>query len=76
VFTRIRGANLTIKRSKYHLGHREVSVVGHIAGKGQIKVQPDKVRAVKENLRPRSKEDVRSFLGLHVIPKHSFPTVG
>jgi hypothetical protein len=48
VFTRIRGANLTIKRSKYHLGHREVSVVGHIAGKGQIKVQPDKVRAVKE----------------------------
>jgi hypothetical protein len=64
VFTRIRGANLTITRSKYHLGGREVSVVGHIVGKGQIKVQPDKVRAVKEYLRPRSKEDVRSFLGL------------
>jgi hypothetical protein len=50
VFQRIRGANLTIKPSKCHLGGREVSVVGHIVGKGQIKVQPDKVRAVKEYL--------------------------
>jgi hypothetical protein len=64
VFTRIRGANLTIKPSKCHLGGREVSVVGHLVGKGQIKVQPDKVRAVKEYPRPRSKKDVRSFLGL------------
>ena len=67
----IRGDNLTIKPSKCHLGGREVSVVGHIVGKGQIKVQPDKVRAVKENLRPRSKKDVRSFLGLSgYYPKH------
>jgi hypothetical protein len=64
MFQRIRGANLTIKPSKCHLGGREVSVVGHIVGKGQIKVQPDKVRAVKEYPRPRSKKDVRSFLGL------------
>ena len=58
VFTRIRGANLTIKPSKCHLGGREVSV-----GKGQIKVQPDKVRAIKEYPRPKSKKDVRSVLG-------------
>lgn len=60
VFTIIRGANLTIKPSKCHLGGREVPVVGHIVGKGQIKVQPDKVRAVKEY----TKKDVRSFLGV------------
>jgi hypothetical protein len=67
VFQRIRGANLTIKPSKCHLGGREVSVVGHIVGKGQIKVQPDKVRAVKEYPRPRSKKDVRSFLDNNAI---------
>ena len=38
-------------------------MVGHIVGKGQIKVQPDKVRAIKEYPRKRSKKDVRSVLG-------------
>jgi hypothetical protein len=61
----IRGDNLTIKPSKCHLGGIDVPVVGHIVDKGQIKVQPDKVRAVKEYPRPRSKKDVRSFLGLY-----------
>ena len=42
----------------------EVTLHGHIVSKDGIKVDPSKVEAVRDWLRPRNASKVRSFLGL------------
>ena len=42
----------------------EVTFHGHIVGADGIKVDPYKVEAVRDWLRPRNFSEVRSFLGL------------
>lgn len=64
VFERLKRAGLTVKLKKCQFGRSEVSLLGHVVGRGQIKPDPKKIQAVQEYPQPRTKTDVRSFLGL------------
>jgi len=60
----LRKANLKLKPSKCHIAQKELKVLGHIVSEEGIKVDPDKVKAVREFSTPNSKTKVRSFLAL------------
>ena len=49
---------------KCQVKQRKVKYVGHLLTKNGLLPDPDKVRAVRELPTPKSKEDVRRFLGL------------
>jgi len=54
--------NLCFKRSKYDLNVEEIPILGVIVGKGQVKMEQDKIKAVKEWKTPTKVKDVESFL--------------
>ena len=55
--------NLCFKRSKYNFNMEEISILGVIIGKGQVKMEQEKIKAVKEWKTPTRVKDVESFLG-------------
>ncbi len=63
VFGRLLGAGLKLKPRKCALFSTKTEYLGHVVSESGIKVNPDKVRAVKEWPVPESKREVRSFLG-------------
>ena len=64
MFTRLRQAGLTVKLHKCRFGMNETEYLGHIVGNGVVKPCIDKVKAVNESPSPKTKKEVRSFLGL------------
>ena len=64
VLTRLCERNLTAKPVKCKFGMQECAYLGHIVGNGQVKPDPEKVRAVENFPRPATKKQVRVFLGL------------
>lgn len=63
VFLRLRAAYLKINPKKCNLFGREVKYLGHVVSGEGISTDPEKISAVKEWPVPRSKKQVRSFLG-------------
>ena len=55
--------NLCFKRSKCDFNMEEIPILGVIVGKGQIKMEQEKIKAVKEWKTPTKIKDVESFLG-------------
>ena len=55
--------NLCFKQSKYDFNMEEISILGVIVGKGQVKMEQEKIKAVKEWKIPTKIKDVESFLG-------------
>ena len=66
IFERLRGANMTCKASKCVLFATETEYLGHIVGRGGLKMDPAKITKVKEIVATsiNTLERVRSFLGL------------
>jgi len=64
VFQELRNAKLTARPSKCSFGFSELEFLGHIAGRGVIKPVQDKVASIKHFPIPKTKKNVRSFLGL------------
>ena len=64
VLTRLAEAGLTAKLQKCHLGTDHCQYLGHVIGRKIIQPQQDKIESVKEFPIPKSKKDVRTFLGL------------
>jgi RNase H-like domain found in reverse transcriptase/Reverse transcriptase (RNA-dependent DNA polymerase)/Integrase zinc binding domain/Chromo (CHRromatin Organisation MOdifier) domain/Retroviral aspartyl protease len=56
--------NLKAKMSKCHFLQSEVKYLGHIVGREGIKVDPEKVKVVKEWPQPQNIHKLRQFLGL------------
>ena len=54
--------NLCFKRSKYDFNMEEIPILGVIVGKGQIKMEQEKIKAVKEWKTLMKVKDVESFL--------------
>ena len=54
--------NLCFKRSKYDFNIEEIPILGVIVGKGQVKMEQEKIKAVKEQKIPTKIKDVKSFL--------------
>ena len=55
--------NLCFKRSKCDFDIEEISILGVIVGKGQVKMEQEKIKAVKEWKIPTKVKNVESFLG-------------
>ncbi len=64
VFERLEKAGLTVKASKCQIGMRECVYLGHVVGNGCVKPESSKIEAVSSFPVPRTKKQVRSFLGL------------
>jgi len=55
--------NLCFKRSKCNFNIEEIPILGVVVGKGQIQMEQEKIKAVKEWKTPTRVKDVESFLG-------------
>jgi len=55
--------NLCFKRSKCDFNMEEIPILGVVVGKGQVKMEQEKIKAVKEWKTPTRVKDVESFLG-------------
>ena len=55
--------NLYFKRSKCNFNIKEIPILGVIVGKGQVQMETNKVKAVKEWKTPTKIKEVKSFLG-------------
>lgn len=64
VFTRLRTAGLTLKRSKCVFVENDVHLLGHIVGTEGIKPDPAKLEAIRNFPTPRNVKGIQSFLGL------------
>lgn len=64
VLNRLREAGLTVKASKCQLVQAEVTYLGHVIGQGNRRPSEVKVAAIRDFPQPRTKTDIRSFLGV------------
>ena len=55
--------NLCFKQSKYDFNIEEILILGVIVGKGQVKMEQEKIKAIKEWKTPTKVKYVESFLG-------------
>eukprot|EP00253_Pinus_taeda_P028887 PITA_28887 len=62
--TTIGGETIICKRSKCFFGVQEVEYLGHIVSHEGVKVDPSKIKAIKEWKIPTSIKHLRGFLGL------------
>ena len=54
--------NLCFKQSKYDFDMEEILILGVIVGRGQVKMEQEKIEAVKEWKTPMKVKDMESFL--------------
>ena len=64
LFLRLRKANLKVKPSKCQCAMFECVYLGHVVGKGTVRLESSKIEAIKRMPVPRTKKGVRQFLGL------------
>ena len=64
VLTRLSVHGLTVKPIKCQLFHRRVTYLGHLVGGGEVRPLVPKIKVLKDFLRPKTKSQLRSFLGL------------
>ena len=55
--------NLCFKQSKCDFNMEEIPILGVVVGKGQVKMEQEKIKAVKEWKTPTKVKDIKSFLG-------------
>ena len=64
VLQRLREAGLTVKARKCQFGMEQCLYLGHIVGNGMVRPEMSKVEAISAFATPRTKKEVRVFLGL------------
>ena len=64
VLIRMREADLTLKPEKCSFGLRKIKFLGHVVDSDGIKMDPDKIEAVRNFKIPNNLTGIRSFLGL------------
>lgn len=80
VLQSLREAGLTANVQKCQFGQTQCEFLGHVVGHGKVSPAELKVQAVRDFERPRTKKNVRQFLGLsgyyrrfiHHYAEHSF----
>ncbi len=63
VFGSLRKAGLTCRTEKCEFGKTKLQFLGHYIGNGTLSVPEDRVTAMAEYQRPRTRKQLRSFLG-------------
>lgn len=64
IFDRLREHNLKLKVSKCSFCKDELTYLGHLVSKNGIRPDPEKCRAIDKIKIPKSKKELKSFLGL------------
>ena len=64
LFGVLREAGLTCRKSKCMFGKRRLEFLGHVVGDGVMSVPRVRVKALEEHPVPRSRKQLRAFLGL------------
>jgi hypothetical protein len=64
VLRKLAAADLTIEPKKCQFLKHEARILGHIAGNGEIKMNPEKIKVVMEYPRPTTARKIKQFLGL------------
>ena len=64
VLSAIAKAGITLKMKKCHFAKKELEFLGVIVGKDGVRPDPQKIAAVKEFAPPKTKRQLRSFLGM------------
>lgn len=64
LFGRLETSGLTVRPSKCVIGAEGVTFLGHHVGEGVIGLDEDNVDKIRKAPRPKTKKDLRSFLGL------------
>ena len=64
VLERFREVGLTAKPSKCEWAAASCTYLGHVVGRGQVRPEECKVKAVRDIAQPITMTDIRSFLGL------------
>ncbi len=59
----LRESGLTVKKEKCAWGLQQVEYLGHLIGNGQLSVPDHRITAMKIFIKPKSKRDLRAFLG-------------
>ena len=60
----MRRAGLTVKPSKCYFGYPNVKFLDHVVGEGKLQMVNDKVKQIRSAREPRTKKQLRAFLGL------------
>jgi len=53
--------NLCFKKSKYNFNMEEISILKVVVGKGQVKMEQEKIKVIKKWKTPTKIKDVESF---------------
>ncbi len=64
LFEVLKSEGLTCKRSKCCFGRVKLEFLGHVVGGGRINVAEARVRAIRDHPRPRTRKQLRAFLGM------------
>jgi hypothetical protein len=64
LFESVKQAGLTLKPSKCYFGFTNISFLGHVVTSGTLSTETDKVDKILNAPRPRTKKEVRAFMGL------------
>jgi hypothetical protein len=73
VFQLLRDAGLRVKLKKSEFDVPEVPYLGHIIGEHGARTDPAKLQGILDHPEPRTKSDIRSFLGLVGYYREYFP---
>ena len=63
VLSKLSEAKLTAKPSKCEWGKQYVQYLGHTVGEGRVSVPEARVESIKHYVRPKTKEQLKSFPG-------------
>lgn len=64
VLERFKNAGLTLQTEKCHFLQHKIVYLGHVISEKGVQPDPNKIKAVKEFPIPRSKKNVKQFMGL------------
>ena len=64
VLETLRRNGLTVKLGKCEFGRRRLEYLGHLIGGGEMAVPAHRATAMAEYIQPRTKKDMRAFLGM------------
>lgn len=64
VLTTISDSGLKLNKAKCHFGKSEIQYFGHVISAGDMKPDPNKVKAVTQMPSPTNVEELRQVLGL------------
>lgn len=64
VFSRLRDANLKLNPDKCDLGNNEIKYIGFMFSADGVVVDKERIQAVKDYPIPKTKQDIRFFLGM------------